>query len=300
MTVKTLIEARHSVSYDQQKDSEPATACSVKRAELPRGKPIRVNGVVIPRSQIALETQNHPAAKPTDAWLAAARALVVRELLLQEARRLAIVPVPDIDADGRRETDDEAIVRQLIEQEVRTPEPDAATCRRIYDQQSDRFRSADLYVVHHILIAAAPGDKATRQSARSLAETLIAELSREPQRFGALAEMHSACPSRMQEGQLGQISRGQTVPEFEAALASAPIGVVSPLPVETRYGVHVVMVDQRLSGRQLPFELVQGRIADWLDDRARHTAIRQYIGLLAGRANIEGIGLEQHDSPLVQ
>ena len=50
------------------------------------------------RSAIARETQNHPAAKPIDAWLAAARALVVRELLLQEARRLGIEAV----AGGRR------------------------------------------------------------------------------------------------------------------------------------------------------------------------------------------------------
>ena len=55
------------------------------RNALPKPKTIRVNGAVIAREVIAREVQNHPAEKPILAWQAAARALVVRELLLQES-----------------------------------------------------------------------------------------------------------------------------------------------------------------------------------------------------------------------
>ena len=61
--------------------------CSVTNT-LPKPKTISVNGKVIPREVIAREVQNHPAEKPILAWQAAARALVVRELLLQESERL--------------------------------------------------------------------------------------------------------------------------------------------------------------------------------------------------------------------
>lgn len=261
------------------------------RQRLPRPKPVTVNGVVIPRGDIGRETQHHPAGKPIDAWNGAARALVVRELLLQEARRLNLVPAPLSDADGRRETDEEALVRQLVEQEVITPAPDEATCRRIYDQQVHRFKSSELYAVRHILIAAAPGDAEMRAEALRHAETLIAAIRAAPESFAALASCHSACPSGQQGGALGQISHGQTVPEFEDALAQAPVGTVMPAPVETRYGVHVVVVDQKIDGRQLPFEIVQDRIASWLADRSRDTAIKQYIAMLAGRATITGVEL---------
>lgn len=276
------------------------TGCAVKPANLPRAKPISVSGVAIARDAIARETQNHPAEKPIEAWLAAARALVVRELLLQEARRLAIVPAPVEDGEGRFETDDEALVRQLVEQEVVTPQADEATCRRIYDAQTARFRSTELYAVRHILFAAAPDDDAGRTIARANAEATIASLVAAPDRFAEFAVQHSACPSRTNGGQLGQVSRGQTVPEFEAALAHAPVGTVCPGPVETRYGLHVIQVDQRIAGRQLPFEAVHRQIAAWLEDRAQHTAIRQYIGLLAGRATILGISLDEETSPLAQ
>ena len=47
---------------------------------------VSVNGTVIPRAAITREIQYHPAPSPSDSWRKAAEALVLRELLLQEAR----------------------------------------------------------------------------------------------------------------------------------------------------------------------------------------------------------------------
>ena len=111
--------------------------------------------------------QNHPAEKPILAWQAAARALVVRELLLQESARLGIEAEPLRDAEGRSETDEEAAMRALIEREVVTPEPDEAACLRFYEQNRQRFRSGDLYEAAHILIASRPDDVAARTDGAS-------------------------------------------------------------------------------------------------------------------------------------
>ncbi|MGE0768511.1 MAG: peptidylprolyl isomerase [Hyphomicrobiaceae bacterium] len=265
-----------------------------------RSKPVSVNGVAISRAEIARETQHHPASKPTDAWQAAARALVVRELLLQEARRLQIAPEPRIDEEGRRETDEEALVRKLVEHEVVTPDPDEETCRRVYEQRRFHFRSADLHAVRHILIAASPADESACGAAQRQAETLIATLGTDPAAFPRLAAAYSACPSKAHGGALGQISRGQTVPEFESALTEAPVGRVMERPVQTRYGFHVIAVDQRIEGEQLPFEIVHSRIASWLTARSQETAIRQYIAMLVGRATITGIEFDVDPSPLAQ
>ena len=280
----TVIDKRHP----------DATAAPPRPA--PRLTPVTVNGVVIPRGEIARETQNHPAAKPVEAWAAAARALVVRELLLQEARRLEIAPSPISDEDGRRETDEEALIRQLVDREVRTPEPDEATCRRYYDRNPARFRSGDLAEVRHILVAAPAGDEAARGDARRQAEAILNAVSSDPASFARLAAASSACPSRLQGGSLGQIGRGQTVPEFEAGLA----GLDGPGIIETRYGLHVVVVDRRIPGRELPFDLVREAIAAWLIAGSREAAIRQYIAMLVGRAAITGIDLGGSSTPLVQ
>lgn len=276
-------------------------SCSLHQAMgLDRPSRISVNGVAIARDAIAREAQNHPAEKPIAAWQEAARALVIRELLLQEARRLQIDAEPQSDGEGRRETEDEALIRQLVEREVRTPEADDATCLRYYEQNRSRFRSADLCEVRHILIPVAPGDGPARVAARQQAMQIIAALQREPSRFGELAQTHSACPSAGTGGSLGQIGPGQTVPEFESALAKLPAGEVSAAPVETRYGLHVVLIERRIAGRELPFDLVRARIREWLGERVQRTALAQYLSILAGRAEIKGIALAGVSSPLVQ
>lgn len=169
------------------------------------------------------------------------------------------------------------------------PEPDEAACRRYYAQNRRRFRSPDIYEAAHILIAADARDPESYGKAREKAQTLLDEARREPARFGALARLHSDCPSGAQDGNLGQISSGQTTPEFEAALVALAPGDVSAEPVATRYGFHIVRLDRRVAGQTLPFEAVAGRIADYLAESVARRATAQYIARLAARATITGI-----------
>jgi peptidyl-prolyl cis-trans isomerase C len=255
-----------------------------------------VKGVAIPRDAIAREVQHHPAAKPIEAWLSAARALVIRELLLQQARLVEIIPAPGRDSAGRCETEEEALVRGLLEQEVHTPEPDEETCRRYYAKNRRLFSSQPIYEAAHILFAARKEDAEGYERARRDAALALVELKAQPERFGDLARLYSACPSAAQAGNLGQITAGQTTPEFERALATLTPGSIGQAPVETRYGVHIVRLDRKIEGRELPFELVAGRIADYLCESVRRRATAQYIARLVSDAEIAGVALESAEA----
>ena len=270
--------------------------CGAHQTTLPKGHGVRVNGVEVPRDMIAREVQHHPSRTPAEAWKAAARALAVRELLLQEARRLAVVAEPIADGDGRRETEEEAAIRTLVEQEVRTPAADTATCRRYYEQNRRRFRSSIIYEAAHILFAADRTDASSYAQARAAAEATLAVLRGHPEQFAALAATHSACPSAAQGGNLGQISGGQTTPEFELALAALEPGEIGSEIVATRYGFHIVRLDRKHKGRELPFELVAERIAEYLQEAVQCRALAQYIARLARTAQIEGIDLASAES----
>ncbi len=265
--------------------------CSVHQTALPKGNGVRVNGVVIPRDVIAREVQHHPARNPAESLKAAARALVVRELLLQEARRLKVEADPLADAAGRRETAEEAAVRALVEREVRTPSADEATCRRYYEHNGQRFRSPDIYKAAHILFAASKSDVQAYAQARAAAEATLAVLREHPERFAELAQAHSACSSASQGGNLGQITEGQTTPEFERALFELEPGLIGPEPVASRYGFHIIRLDRKHEGRELPFELVADRIAEYLQESVQRRALAQYIARLATAARIEGVDL---------
>jgi peptidyl-prolyl cis-trans isomerase C len=267
-------------------------SCSLQSmlAQVPR-LAVSVNGVTIPHDAIAREVQHHPGPTQLRAWQQAARALAVRELLLQEARRHGLTAEPQADSDGRRETDEEALVRGLIEREVGVPEADEDTCRRYYDRNCARFRSRDIYQASHILIAARPDEPVAFGAAHACAERLLALLKEEPARFAELAAAHSACPSAASGGSLGQLTKGDTTPEFEQALLRLAPGEMTRVPVQTRYGFHIIRVDRVIPGRELPFPLVRERIAEYLTERAHRTALAQYLARLAARARITGVDL---------
>jgi len=272
--------------------------CSVADT-LPGPTTISVNGAVIAREVIAREVQNHPAEKPILAWQAAARALVVRELLLQESKRVGIEAEPQRDPEGRSETLEEAAMRALIEREVVTPEPDEAACRRFYEQNRARFCAGDLHEAAHILIAAPSSDPAKRAAARATADAILCAVRADPATFGEFARSYSDCKISAEEGgSLGQLTRGQTVAEFETALLRMRPGEFAV--AETRYGFHVVRLDRHVRGQLLPFELARDRIADYLATSVQHRALAQYVAMLAGRAEITGIVLAAPSSPLVQ
>jgi peptidyl-prolyl cis-trans isomerase C len=268
---------------------------SVKRGE-PKAEVVSVNGIVIAHDAIAREIQNHPAPKPIMAWRSAARALVIRELLLQEAARIGLQPRPQTDEAGRRETNEEALLRQLMEMEIVTPEPNETVCRRYYQNNIGRFRTPDLYEASHILISARSDDAEAFAEAGRRAESILAELKLHPERFADLARVHSSCPSGKQGGNLGQLTTGQTTPEFEEALVRLAPGAVTDAPVASRYGFHIVRLERKIEGRVLPYELVAERIASYLKERVRRRATAQYIARLVSRAKITGIEIEGADA----
>jgi len=184
------------------------------------------------------------------------------------------------------------MIRTLIDDWVVAPEPDDETCRRYYDRNRDKFRSPAIYEAAHILLSASRNDKASFEAKRRDAEAVVAALIREPRRFAELAQTHSACPSGAQGGNLGQIVRGQTTPEFEKALMSLDPGAMTEEPVETRYGFHIIRLDRRIDGEDVPFELVKDSIAEYLRAAATNQARALYVQMLAGRAKIEGIQLD--------
>ena len=100
------------------------------------------------------------------------------------------------------------------------------------------------------------------------------------------------------EADCGEFFR--TVPEFERVLFRLGSTGILREVVKTRYGFHIVAIDQRIPGETLPFEAVRERIADRFKARVEECALRQYISILAGEAKIVGVDLQGAKTPLVQ
>lgn len=272
---------------------EPDTTVPPKPA--PVMKPITVDGVTIAEEAILHEAQNHPAESPGAALQAAAEALVIRQLLVNEAGRQGISA-----ADSSTEAFEDAVISNLTEQMIEVPQATDSECRRYYENNRQRFTTAPLYEARHILVAAPETDVERRQRAYEMAQQICDRLLEDSSTFATLATAHSACPSRTQGGNLGQLSAGSTVPEFESAMASMTEGEISRSPVASQFGYHVIALDRVIAPEVLPFEAVRDRIADWMEAQAWSRASAQYVSILAGRAEIRGIEMGGSGSPLVQ
>jgi peptidyl-prolyl cis-trans isomerase C len=181
---------------------------------------------------------------------------------------------------------------------VPTPEPGDDECRRYYDAHPAEFTSGELAFARHILFQVTPG--APVPAIRAKAELTLAELAQDLSRFEPLARELSNCPSGQQGGNLGQLGRGETVPEFEQALFNGAYTGLYPQLVKTRFGFHVLAVDRREPGRRVPFAASREGIARRLRERVLQKALQQYIHVLAGQAEVRGVDLGAAATPLVR
>ncbi|MEH6529242.1 MAG: peptidylprolyl isomerase [Porticoccus sp.] len=249
---------------------------------------IKVNGTVITPDEIASEMQFHAADSQEAAKQKSSEVLIIQLLLLQKARELGLDKDLPTDSDVPSE---ETIIGRLVEQEASPQDVTEEECQLYFEANKDQFVSQDLLQVKHILLGADPEDEDKRAVAKEAAESLISRLVESFDQFEALANEHSDCPSKETGGSLGQITRGQTTPEFENAVFELEEGLAKD-PVESRYGYHVVYIDKKLLGKQLEYEQVKSDVANMLMEFGQRRAIAQYIHKLLDESEIEGIDFE--------
>ena len=255
---------------------------------------ICVNGVHISAAAVERELASHAgAANPRQA---AIEALVLRELLLQTARSTLAEASGVLQGIGEKPNDEagafveEALIERLIEREVGKPELSDLECATFYENNPAQFRSGDLVEASHILFEAAP--RQLSDALRRKTATVLQQALQDPGQFAELARQHSDCTSAAVGGSLGQLSRGDTVPEFERVAFSLAAGEIARELVETRFGLHIVMVAHRAQGRIFPFEMVREKLAAHLLEQKGRRALRQYMKGLVAREDIQGAGFD--------
>ena len=155
-----------------------------------------------------------------------------------------------------------------------------------YNQHRDQYRVPEQAKVSHILIKTPlPGpdgkvDEKGVAEAQKRAEDILKQL-KAGANFEELAKKYSEDPGSAKEGgSLGWIGKGRTVPEFEKAAFSQPIGKVGDL-VKSSYGFHIIRVDARQDAHMKTLEEVKDQIEPILkQQKAQEIAQKQADDLL--------------------
>lgn len=225
------------------------------------------------------------------------------ELLRQAAQRAGLLDAGDAPTpDGVISEAAAGAIEALLERELRVPEPDEEACRRHHAAHEAVYRTGERVRARHILFAVTPGVDvaALRKQAEPVFLDVRCHDGGAADAFAGAARKWSNCPSGERGGDLGWLEAGDCAPEFARELfGRAEVGVL-PRLVHSRFGLHVVEVLEREPGQGQPYEAVRGAVAMALRQQAFVTALRQYLSVLAGEAEMEGVELDAADTPLVR
>ena len=224
----------------------PGPAAAPQAGVAPKGDPVvaRVDGEEIHLSdvqeasaQIPEEYRNLP---PQVLYPQIVEQLVDRRALLKLALARHLDQDPAVQKQMQRASQ-QALQNAVIAGEV-GPTVTAQTIKARYDSTIGNKPGDEEVHARHILVA----DEAK-------AKDLIEKLSKGGD-FAALAKENSTDPGAANGGDLGFFKKADMLPEFSAvAFALAP-GEVSKTPVHTRYGWHVIKLEERRTSTPPAFE----------------------------------------------
>lgn len=253
--------------------ADPVVAPEAKAAEA--GKPLAVvNGVALPQIYADLLRQaraNRGGAPESLSDEIIRDAVVTAELLAQEAARKGLDKGPTLIAALEFQKK-ELLSQALIEDFVRSHPISEETLKAEYDNAHARAGDTE-YRPRHILVN---GEKE--------AKDLIAKLTAgKKAKFEDLARKESKDPSAGNGGDLGWLPPANLVPEFANAMVKLKKGEVGKEPVRTKFGWHVIRLDDTRKLDFPAYDKLKSRIANQLQQQQ----LRKYVTELRAGARIE-------------
>ncbi len=166
--------------------------------------------------------------------------------------------------------------------------PSDEEVKSFFDENEDQFKQGESVQASHILISTKGiSDEAEVAKKKEMIEGLKKEIDGgEGKSFEELAKEHSACPSGKSGGDLGPFTRGQMVPEFDAAAFTQKVGEVSD-PVKTQFGYHLIKVTNKTEAKAPNFDEIKDQLAERLEAQAKGKAVDTFIAGLRDSAKIE-------------
>ncbi|MDD5248194.1 MAG: nitrogen fixation protein NifM [Rhodocyclaceae bacterium] len=174
----------------------------------------------------------------------------------------------------------EAVLERVASQTAAVTETDVEI---FYLTHRERFLRPASRTLRHILITvneSLAGNE--RDAVRIRIDEIRARLQKSPERFAEQALKHSECPTAMNGGLLGAVTRGQLYAEIEPAAFALRSGELSAV-VESPMGFHVIFCEAIETPAELPLASVRDKVRTHLEDTRRRTAQKSWIAGLFAR-----------------
>lgn len=194
--------------------------------------------------------------------------------LLQEAERQGLAKEMDVK-ELLEKAHQKIIIAKLVEKEVDkkivTSEDEIA---QYYEFHKEEFTTPLLLNASHILLK-------TEEEAAAAKALLDTGLD-----FEEVAKQKSTDVTAQRGGDLGYFQQGQFVPEFERVAFALKVGEVSA-PVQSRFGYHIIRLNDRVEPKIREFRSVKKVVEERLINEKRSKYFREYVNRLKGNRKVE-------------
>ena len=194
--------------------------------------------------------------------------LIGNKLLLLDARRNLIEAEPEFKAQLAK-LKDTLLINYAAEKVVSKVQVSDKEAMEYYEANKNNFAGAETVNASHILVA-------TEEQANEL----LAKIKAGEVTFEDCAKENSTCPSGQMGGNLGDFSRGQMVPEFDAAVFAMEAGEISEAPVKTQFGYHLIKLNSKNEAKVPEYAEISERLKEMLVGEKRREAYEKKINQL--------------------
>jgi parvulin-like peptidyl-prolyl isomerase len=180
---------------------------------------------------------------------------------------------------------DTLVTNKVFARELRNREDlDDHELRERYDREKEHYRLAERAHLREIVIIR-PESPAAVDAARRKAEEITTSV-RAGADFAKTASTVSESGTKDKGGDLGEVNRGELLPDLDKAVFNAAQGAIIG-PIETKSGWHILKVEQRLPSEVPAFESVKDRLRKDVSDETFQRDLKAYLERLRKDAYIQ-------------
>jgi peptidyl-prolyl cis-trans isomerase C len=172
-------------------------------------------------------------------------------VLADEAERQGLDKTPDV-AKLLQYTRKNILARIYLDKLAKdTPAPTEDEAKAYYEKNKGQYVTRESAHMSHILLK-------TEKEAKEALDRV-----KKGEKFSDVATQVSICPSKAKGGNLDWMPKGSLVKEIEDVAFSAKLG--QPVgPVQSKYGYHILLIDERRPEQQNSFDQVKDYILEQL------------------------------------
>lgn len=205
--------------------------------------------------------------------------LVERELFVEAAQKSGVEKDPKF-VKMLETAKEDLLVSEWMKKKFDAVAVSDSDAKAFYEKNKDKYKKPEQVKARHILVKSEDDAKAIIKELKPLKADELKN------KFIELAKSKSTGPSGKSGGDLGYFGPKAMVKPFDDAVFSMKIGEITPIPVKTQFGYHIIYLEDKKPAAATPYETMKAQIMQTLKQKQFRENIDKNLKELKSKAKV--------------